>query len=339
MKIHVNKLIKLLLLGYAAIHFTGCASWQAMSSYARTGDTVTIALGSTDEGNALVEILKKEDISVSITDANSNTYPIKLRKLFRTYADNTSRFIVGTNQIDNALQYDWESYHAPLTGQWMAIIDLVDPDTGSLPLLAAGSATISVTSADQLIPFVPIGPYSFAWSDGNLSSIAIEILPGEGVINDLKMSAITFDPVTALEPLSQILVKPNGIPSVELAGGSFKFIYNATNFDFGVKAVPFSHDPNVQISSSVTDLENGTKQLHVLIMNPKGFKTDNLRGSQLGIGEKSPFRSIRISLVWKGGATVTDANWQNFIQMAEGQYIDIAGNSVDEITPIMDKIR
>jgi len=55
----INKLRIVVLSGLITAFFSGCASMQSMSSYARTGDTVSIALGGTEESNALVEVLKK----------------------------------------------------------------------------------------------------------------------------------------------------------------------------------------------------------------------------------------------------------------------------------------
>ena len=51
-----------MLLGLTITLFSGCSSMQSMSSYARTGDTISIALGGSEDSNSLVEILKKEDI-------------------------------------------------------------------------------------------------------------------------------------------------------------------------------------------------------------------------------------------------------------------------------------
>ena len=128
-----QNLYKVLLFSLAFVMLHGCSSMQSMSSYARTGDTVTISLGGTEESNALVEILKKEDIAVTIADSSSNTYPVTLRHLFRVYPDHSSSYVFDTKKINSGPS--WSSFMPPLLGQWMATVDLVDPVTGLLPPL------------------------------------------------------------------------------------------------------------------------------------------------------------------------------------------------------------
>ena len=100
-----NNLYKFFAIMLSIAFFSGCTSMQSMSSYARTGDTVTIALAGTEDTNALVDILKKEDINITITDSASNTYPVKLRHLFRLYPDNSSRYIFDTKSEEGGGPY------------------------------------------------------------------------------------------------------------------------------------------------------------------------------------------------------------------------------------------
>lgn len=326
--------------------FSGCSSMQTMSSYARTGDTVTIALGGSEESNALVDILKKEDISITITDSTSNTYPIKIRHLFRVYPDNSSSYIFNTNMAASGNSYD--SYVPPLLGQWMATVDLVDPVTSLLPPLAEGAATISVSSPAQINPsflYTTLGA-QWPWTNGNLASVAIEILPGVGASNTLnRLNPVSYDPVVDLEPLPQIIVSPSAAPVASIAGGSFKFVYNPADFSGGLIAVPANHDPNVQLTSNVTDLGDGTKQLEVILLNPKGFLNHNNRTfpsatEKMAIGKMSPLRSVRFNLVFKKSAIANnEITWQDSIQMVDGNYIDLQGFAVVDITPVMKKVR
>ncbi|VAW67481.1 hypothetical protein MNBD_GAMMA08-1351, partial [hydrothermal vent metagenome] len=89
----INNLHKIVFLGLIAALFAGCASMQSMSSYARTGDTITVAVGGTEESNVLVDVLKKEDIVITITDSSAASFPVKLKRLFRVYPDYSSRYI------------------------------------------------------------------------------------------------------------------------------------------------------------------------------------------------------------------------------------------------------
>jgi len=333
-----------MLLGVVTALFSSCASMQSMSSYARTGDTVTIALGGTEDSNALVEVLKKEDINITITDINGNTYPITLRHLFRLYPDHSSSYVYKTDKNSGSQ----ENYSPPFIGQWMATIDLIDPVTSSMPTLAIGAATISVSSPSQLIQAVYYEAFgaNYSWTNGDLGSIDIEILPGQGTSNSLNyLQPVNFDPIAALEPMPQFIISPSASPMNNIAGGSFSFVYNPSDFVKGVVATPANHDPNVQITSIATTLANGNKQLNVTILNPKGFINNNKRtgiigAGTMGVGKMSPLRSVRFNLVFSTGAIANDdANWQNYIQMISGEYIDLAGNPVIDISPVMKKVR
>lgn len=344
----INNLHRLVFVGLVAALFSGCASMQSMSSYARTGDTISVALGGTEDSNALVEILKKEDIAITITDSASVTHTVTLRKLFRVYPDYSSEYIYESNSVGGGNSGDaMSSYTPPLLGQWIAVIDLVEPVTLIAPALAVGPATLAATSVAQIDQSVLYN--QFAWENGDLGAVQIEIIAGQGSSNTLNYAGpVSYDPVKTIEPLPQIIVAPSAVPAVEIGGGSFTFVY--TNVDFGtrLKAVPANHDPNVQLMSSHLDLGNGSSELKVTLLNPNGFLTTNqsVPGvTEVEIGGSSPFRSARFNLIWRPAkqsrpvSIVTDLNWQNSIQMTSGSYIDLAGNTVTGITPVMKKTR
>ena len=79
------------LIGFTLLAVFGCASQQPLSHYARSGDTVAVSLGGTDS-NALASVLKKENITVTLTDAANSVHPLKVRNVFRVYSDRTSRY-------------------------------------------------------------------------------------------------------------------------------------------------------------------------------------------------------------------------------------------------------
>lgn len=323
----------------------GCSSQQPLSNYARTGDTVAVAIAGTEQSNALVEILKKEEIAVTLTDSAGAVHPVKLRNLFRVYGDYSSGYMHRTHLQNGGPWYD--SFVPVYMGQWMAVVDLVNPSTDAAPTLAVGAATLNFAAPTQLNPTADYPGYGWTWTNGNLSAVPIEILPGTGAPNPLNhQQPVNFSPIGALEPLTQILVEPSGTSTGLIGGGSFTFVYTPEDFGAPLKAVPAGHDPNVQLSSSYTDLGNGTRMLKVIIMNPSGFlSNNNLRGSTAYVdthSRKSPLKSLRFNLVWDGitqTTNVTDANWQNAIQLVPEQsgYIDIDGNPMPQLTPVMAK--
>ncbi len=316
----------------------GCASMQPLSNYARTGDTVAISLGGTDS-NALAPVLKKENITVTIKDAANSVYPVKVRNVFRVYSDPTSGYDYYA-PLPNSGSYD--AYVPAHMGQWMAIIDLVDPTSGNPPALATGSATLSVASP-QLQNWVDYPGWGWTWTNGNLSSIPIQILPGTGSANPMNyQQPITFAPLGELEPRPQVEVSVSGTPSTLIGGGSFTFSYVTANFGTAQGQRPLvtttTPDPNVQLASNYVDQANGTTLITVLISNPHGFNVDNSK-TGLAVG-RSMLRSLRFDIMWGNPATtINDTNWQQSLQLVSSQYYNLSGNPMAELSPVLTKVR
>jgi len=341
MDIKLHSLKKLISLVAIMFVLSSCASMQSLSSYARTGDTVMIALGGSEDSNALVDVLKKENILITITDSAGVTYPITLRKLFKLHADYGSDYIHRSNVVNGY----WDMFVPALSGQWMGIVDLIDPVSSVPHVLSVGPAKIAVSSPSQLTQkhiYKTFGAY-YDYTNGDLASIDIEILPGQGKINTLNhVQEVGFHPMDMLEPSPQIMVSPSAAPSIYLGGGEFTFQYVQANFNSALTAVPAIHDPNIQITSNTKDQGDGTSLLTVTMLNPKGFKVTSSRSMDVGVGNMSPFKSLKFSLSWtKLGtvAVVDDTNWQESIQMLNGHYIDLEGNVLSDITPVMNKVR
>jgi hypothetical protein len=66
------KIINLLIYLTLLLLVSGCTSMQPISNYARTGDTVMIAIGGSGK-HVTKPILEKEDVTITITDSSSNT--------------------------------------------------------------------------------------------------------------------------------------------------------------------------------------------------------------------------------------------------------------------------
>ncbi len=316
--------------------FSGCAGMQAMSNYARSGDTVMISLGGTDS-NALVSVIRKENVNISITDSLGNSYPVKVRNLFRVNGDPTSGYAF--RSPTTTLAYD--NFVDPHQGLWLAVIDLVDPGTGIPVPLAVGSATLTVSSAEIQNWYDPTG-YGWPWTNGDLSSVAIEILAGTGAPNPMNYLGPTSSaPLDSLEPNPQVEVTASGSSGSDIGGGLFVFSFQ--NTDFGgmlgsPRAVVTVPDPNIQIMSNRVDQGDGTSKLSVVIENPHGFKTGNDKAGL--VAGQSLRRSLRFSLVWSlGNTTVNDANWQSLLQLDNGSYFDLGGNDIPTLTASMTKTR
>lgn len=321
-------LLSMLLLG------AGCTSMQSMSSYARAGDTITIALGGSDT-NALVPVIKKENLTVTITDAGGNTYPVLVRYVFQSYSDPASSYSYRAFRSAP----DYITYNNPYQGQWLAVIDLVDPGTGNPLVLLEGAATIAVSSPELQTVFFG-GGNSLTWTNGDLSSIPIEILPGIGSSNKLNVPQYMLaDPVAALEPLPQVQVAPSGTPPVVIGGGEFVFSYVNADFTSAPKVIPATPDHNTQILSNHIDQGNGTSLLKIMVLNQHGFQVDDARSFNLQRG-MSQYRSLTFGVIWDPlYSNVDGVAWQNSLQFVSGQYFDLDGNPMPELTTQVAKVR
>lgn len=318
----------LLLLGL----LSGCASMQPLSNYARSGDTVAISLGGTDT-NALATVPQKADMVVTITDASGASYPVKVRRLFRLYSDPTSGFeFRNTAGGNGTIDY----YVEPHQGVWMAVLDLVYPDSDAPLPVVPGPASLSVASADILNWYDPT-TWGWPWTNGNLSDVPIEILPGQGKPNPLNyLQPMGRGPMASLEPNPQIQVDVAGTPSTRIGGGSFTLRVTGSNF----MVTTTTPDPNVQLASSKIPQDDGSTLIKVMLSNPNGFNVDNNKASiarRWGGGGSSLLRSLRFNLVW-GDPAITSANWPDYIQLVDAYYVDLNGNRLPELSAQLNKV-
>lgn len=338
MKCTTNKMRWLLVLLAALIFAGGCSSRQPISNYARSGETIVLSLGGTDS-NALVSILKKQNITVTIRDAANNTYTAKLRNVFRVYSDPTSGY--DFRSPTNNMYYD--SYVTPHQGLWLAVVDLVDPVSGAALPLIAGAASIAVSSPD-INPWVDYPGWGWTWTNGDLRNIPITILAGTGASNPMNyLQPLTTSPLDSLTAQPQVEVTVSGTPSQRVGGASF--VFRLTNASFGNQAdhrprvVASSPDRNVQLVWNRVDQGDGTTLLRVVVTNPHGFNVDN---NKAGVtAGRSLLRSLRFSIVWDervAPSSVTDANWTGAVQLVSGEYIDINGNVLPELTVALAKV-
>lgn len=206
------------------IFVAGCQSDITLSSAVRTGDTVTVSLGDADptglDSNLMLttNIVRKGDITATITDHSLATFPISVRHVFRVLPDPTANDGIVRNR-----------------SQWMAAIDLIDPNSEEAPVLALGDATITLQSGKFKQPHV----------------ITTEILAGDGTPHpftgqnepsSLPPQFQNLDKLDAVTPALQALVSINGtLPSgVKLAGAEYRF--SIPNVDVPNLADPVNGD-------------------------------------------------------------------------------------------------
>ena len=175
MKIFKNSIWLVIL---ASLIATGCST-VPLPKYAKRGDFVTIPLGgSKTVGNS--NYLTRNDVTVTVTDDLGQVFPAAVSRLFRVYADPSSRYSLLSMDADSYLFTNNVSYANE--GQWMLQFEM--PSTNSLSQTPiAGPAQIAVTSTEVNPPTEPterqinLEPRNL---NEDLSALPFEILEGTG---------------------------------------------------------------------------------------------------------------------------------------------------------------
>jgi hypothetical protein len=307
-----------LLLVLLALLTTACTGLQPFPNYARTGDTVSFALGRED-AQVLAPMLKKEELTATITDAAGTTHTAKMRHVFKLYADPTSEY--------NVRESWFEAYNV----LWVGVVDLVNPLNDNPLALASGPATMSITGNG-------LATTTGGYGGGDLTDVPVEILPGTGAPHPLNetdgMFFGTIYPVANVEPMAQVDVSPTAPPTV-VGGAELEFAYTYSGA-YGIakpKVVPISQDPNVHLSTRFTQQPDGSYLIKCVLVSPLGFSPDNSSR-----GERPLLRDLSIRIVFLN-KDVTDQNWQQALQLVSGRYVDLNGDTIAGVSPVLTKLR
>ncbi len=173
---------------------SGCAAVKSFPESARSGETITLAVGSPEgmsKQNILVEYYPDSEPSTPYDITQG------LRSVFKLYPDQASKLMLYDDAFFSVDRISRDTGHAA----WLTIVTL------DLPTLPVGTGTIKVTPTS---PSINYGPNS-----ENIENvdIALEILPGSGLAGDFPFIPIAFsNPITRtlsdLEPAPQIIITP-----------------------------------------------------------------------------------------------------------------------------------
>ncbi len=179
----------------------GCVAIQTFPLSARSGDTITIPIGSQDG-------VTRDNITVLFYPEGVST-PINLtanvRSIVKIYPDKTSRAWVFDTYMKTANSFMGH-------GQWQNVVVL------DLPTLPVGLGYFNITfDSDVLIP----NPAAIQSVDG--VNIALEILPGTGLSHSFEYltsagSAALMGDLQLLEPMSQVVLRYNKSPANHQTG-------------------------------------------------------------------------------------------------------------------------
>ncbi len=253
----------------------GCIGKNSLSSYARTGDTVMVAIGG--EGDVL--FLRKEDLTAHLTDSLNFTRPVKVRAVINVYPDPSSR--VGAEKADGGFD-SW--------GLRTAVVDLVDPVTGDAPTFAFGNAKLAIKRK--------VGGAVVA------TDMALEILPGTGVRNPLAEIVFGNSYVEALEARPQVRyrVRVNaGAPSPVLSAVEFELRIPQSALA-GVpatslpQAVQIANDQNTRFSARHFQ-EGSFHVVKALLINPNGISNAVVSAADGYLGT-SKYGSLRWAVAY-----------------------------------------
>lgn len=235
---------------------TGCIGKQSYPLAARSGDTITVALGGTAwhemvPGNEIV----LSDLTVTLQQGG-NAYPVKKRSVFRLFSDQTS-YVSNFSPV----------YENKPVGQWCIALDLVDPVT-SIPLPLAGDqqATLSVTSSKLTNNF---------WSsfEGSLDNIPLYILPGTGQSHTFnKISYLPWTDITRLQPLPQLALTFSGSGAVAAAALDIDYDETVISNSSYLAVRQDGAMPNVILSKRIYN-DNGNMKMRLVLMTDQGTLT------------------------------------------------------------------
>ncbi|NQX90006.1 MAG: hypothetical protein HRT77_15215 [Halioglobus sp.] len=261
----VLKRFKVPALLLALLWLVGCVQTKTLPGYARSGDFIVLGLGGIERNAGGEAVLKNTDLTIEITDANSVTYPIAARYVFKSYPNYAAFANSGTLDGQSALL--GLTNLTPFDGGWFVVAPLTVFGTNESPLpLAVGPATVSVTSPK----LTNIGNTQ----EGDLSAIPIEIIAGVSAFdNDYQRQFLAY-----AESGKSFLVSPNDLTGINAVGGAFLTIEYTDDSFFSANTepmvVPLDHNPFVQLNYNHVPNGDGTGTLYVSLLNSAGFTTE-----------------------------------------------------------------
>jgi hypothetical protein len=190
----------LILVSLLSIGLMGCTGVNVFPLAARSGDTITIPVGSPDGMN-------KANTEVFFTDALGAQHTLQIRSIVKLRPDQTSNARLFDDRIYVLAAYNTHD-------SWLSVI-IVD-----LPLgLPEGAGTVQISTTADYGQYQP---------DANNLQIGLNILQGTGASNPLEyyFGGVNITDLAALEPASQIVFRPPG-GLVNFDFGAIEFRVNA----------------------------------------------------------------------------------------------------------------
>ncbi len=254
--------IELMVLLVISLGFSGCVGFQSFPLAARSGDTISLAIGGAPRHETVPgSQITLNDLNITIQqDINGNgviepeeVFAVKKRYLFRLYPDLTS-YASNFTAV----------YGSTTIGQWSVVLDLVDPDTDdSLPLVGDEQAELVVTTSKfREIVFWPL--------EGSLNRIPITILPGTGESNHFNNDSRFSDTnIANLQPLPQLAISFSGSGSVAAVALDIDYDETVLTNASYIRIKQDIYLPDLILNQRVYS-DNGNKKMRILLMTNEG---------------------------------------------------------------------
>ena len=320
----VIKRFKVPALLLALLWLVGCVQTKTMPGYARAGDFIVIGLGGIERNAGGEPVLRKSDLTIEITDANSVSHALRPRYVFKSYPNYAS--FGNTGVLDGQSNLFGLTNMVPFDGGWFVVAPLTEFGTDDVPLpLAVGQATISVTS--------PKLTNTGNTQEGDLSTVPIEIIAGVSPFdNDYQRQFFAYG-----ESGMSFVVSPDDLTGIDAVGGAFLAIeYSDDSFftvDTEPMVVPLDHNPFVQLNYNHVPNGDGTGTLYVTLLNSQGFVTE-----ANATANTSPQSHLGVKLIYfaPGIDTLAAQAKASFsVDAANSYYIGTDGSILAGVSPVL----
>jgi hypothetical protein len=312
--------LKTITVALMLVSLWGCVQSKPVPGYARAGDIVVVGLGGIERNSASTPVLKRDDLTITITDANNDIYDLAASNIFKSYPD--YKAFMNKAAIDGG---DQGLELVPFDGGWFAVVLLstfVDGTWVPLPL-ATGPATIAVSS--------PKLTSTLNVYEGDLNSLNLEILPGEATVDQQYLQQFSGYAPAA----SNFVISPGDLGGIDNVAGAFFKIdyYDDTYFMDGIEpvVVPSGHNPFVQLAYNVVSNGNGTGSINVTLLNPAGFKSAATGDSNSSLLADLSVNFLYFAIGSEQGAAIAKTKFH--LDTTDSFYIDGNGAIIDGLSP------
>lgn len=306
---------------------SGCISLQPTPDFARNGDVISFSLGGIKR-NVDGQVVTPADLTVTLTDSDSNVHTLKVLGVYRAYPDHTSEYAVRSQDRNDA----YYGVLHPHDGALWVSVALLDPQFALLTPLAVGMASLSVQSGKLT--------QTFEFQDGDYRDLPLEIVAGQN--DPLGQSDAQFE---AYRSYAYVTIKPDTTPTTDIYGAQIEIEFDSSITPEGpggeppaveLRAVPISHNPNMSVIQSVTD-NGSTRTLKIFLTNPNGFvsvnewKQGQCTYDDLVLGITSPYGVLGILAT---NAVIAAPGTIDLISV-NSYYVDENGDPIAGINPIL----